>query len=649
MKKSLRRTALKRSLLPVFVIASLLASAQEDNWNRKANFSGGVRMGAIGFSIGHKAYLGTGFGVGGGNSELKKDLWEYDPASNTWSQKADFPGGPRYSATGIAIGNKGYVGMGFASFYSNLTRDFWQYDPVKNVWKRKADFAGTPTAHTACFSIGTKGYVGTGRPDGGLSTNEFWEYDAAINKWKKKANFAGAARFGATGFSIGRKGYIGLGELGGNGVVFLNDFWEYNPAQDKWLQKAPFNGGGRILATGFSIARKGYMGLGSTLGIGGGGLKNDFWEYDPAFNTWTRKANYEGGTRQEAVGFAINDRGYIGTGGDIGENPGRADFWQYIPEGTKRNTNTVTIPGTANPWLAGMPNGTASEPGDFAPANSPVLVKLKLRPGSYIEISHVTGTTSHGISPIPLVGPEGCLNLDPCIFDNIAHEVGAEHGKSGLTAPISSLVGVFLDDRVPTFPAPAALNFSSPRSRDYFKLAPKLKQVFFIGNGRTSRGVQQKIVVPLRATRLFLGTMDGIEWNNNRGVLHATVKVEKRHNKFNQHKDGDMNISNASVLEGNAVEEETVHSFNISISPNPFRSNTLIHYEIPNDGHVSITLFDAYGRLLSTLANARHAKGVYTTALSSAGLANGMYYYQVRYTSNETGVQIKTGKIMLVR
>jgi hypothetical protein len=44
------------------------------------------------------------------------------------------------------------------------------------------------------------------------------------------------------------------------------------------------------------------------------GHKNDFWEYDPATNAWTQKANFAGLARETPVGFAIGNKGYIGCG-----------------------------------------------------------------------------------------------------------------------------------------------------------------------------------------------------------------------------------------------------------------------------------------------------------------------------------------------
>lgn len=72
---------------------------------------------------------------------MKKDFWEYDPATNAWTQKADFGGTPRFLATGFSISGKGYIGTGDGT--TGYTKDFWEYDPMTNIWTQKADFGGT--------------------------------------------------------------------------------------------------------------------------------------------------------------------------------------------------------------------------------------------------------------------------------------------------------------------------------------------------------------------------------------------------------------------------------------------------------------------------------------------------------------------------
>jgi N-acetylneuraminic acid mutarotase len=55
-------------------------------WTQKADFAGGNRRFAAGFSIGEKGYLGTGYNEGW---TARKDFYEYDPATDTWTQIAD--------------------------------------------------------------------------------------------------------------------------------------------------------------------------------------------------------------------------------------------------------------------------------------------------------------------------------------------------------------------------------------------------------------------------------------------------------------------------------------------------------------------------------------------------------------------------------
>ena len=98
-------------------------------------------------------------------------------------------------------------------------------------------------------------------------------------------------------------------------------------APNSWIQKATVGGTARQNAVGFSIGTKGYIGTGVDIN---NNYFNDFWEYDPSTNVWTQKANFGGTSRHSAVGFSIGDKGYIGTGQDV-TYAYRNDFWEYDP------------------------------------------------------------------------------------------------------------------------------------------------------------------------------------------------------------------------------------------------------------------------------------------------------------------------------
>jgi hypothetical protein len=106
----------------------------------------------------------------------------------------------------------------------------------------------------------------------------------------------------------------------------------------------------------------------------------------------------------------------------------------------------------------------------------------------------------------------------------VSHQLGTVNGISDVTAPIDSLVGVFLGDiKSRSNVSPPPLDFSSAASRDYQRLEPKLGQVFFIGKGKATNGINRQVVVPAGAARLYFGTMDTYQWNNNVGGLRGAI------------------------------------------------------------------------------------------------------------------------------
>jgi len=177
----------------------------------------------------------------------------------------------------------------------------------------------------------------------------------------------------------------------------------------------------------------------------------------------------------------------------------------------------VTVPGTSNPYLAGLPNGSSCCSGDTAPAQSPAQVTgLTLTPGSSLTFSATGGVDFAGGAPA--TGPDG----------GSFFSTSSSSGISGGTWPTNALIGVFLDNSLPTSSAaPGDLDFSTGVGTGFTTLSPALKQAFFIGDGRTGTGAgtTQTFVVPAGATRLYLGASDGFGWFNNSGAFSVTVSA----------------------------------------------------------------------------------------------------------------------------
>src|SRR4029077_4694123 len=104
---------------------------------------GTARNAAAGFFLNGKGYIGTGWNF----FTTKKDLWAWDPATNGWTQKANFGGSGRTGAVGFAVGNLGYIATGSGN------DDMWAYNPATNSWTQKADFGGGNRQYAVAFEL----------------------------------------------------------------------------------------------------------------------------------------------------------------------------------------------------------------------------------------------------------------------------------------------------------------------------------------------------------------------------------------------------------------------------------------------------------------------------------------------------------------
>lgn len=61
--------------------------------------------------------------------------------------------------------------------------------------------------------------------------------------------------------------------------------------------------------------------------------------------------------------------------------------------------------------------------------------------------------------------------------------------------------------------------------------------------------------------------------------------------------------------------------------PNPFNPTTVIGYQLPVAGYVTLRVFDMLGREIVTLVNEEKQAGKYEVKLDGSGLASGIYFY----------------------
>lgn len=254
-----------------------------NSWTQKADCPGSSRRAPVSFSINGKGYVGTGYG-----STLLKDFWEYNPSSNSWLQKADFGGAERYGCIAFSISGKGYIGLGNMGTSSGpFANDIFEYDPVSNIWSQKANFPAASRYGAIGFTDGINGYVTCGG-NASVAYNDMYQFDPSLNLWTQKTSFPGSARSYPFAFCIGNYGYVG----GGNNNNIFFDFYSYSINSDTWLPDTTYPGGSGYASSFFSIGIMGYVGTGGNSNT----FFNDFWEYSPCEKVYTPYITADGPT-----------------------------------------------------------------------------------------------------------------------------------------------------------------------------------------------------------------------------------------------------------------------------------------------------------------------------------------------------------------
>ena len=229
---------------------------------------------------------------GTGSETFFNDTWQYDPASNTWTDLApagDVPQGGS-AASMVYDSDRGKIilfggGSGQASF-----DDTWAYDPATNTWTDLVPPGSVPSArvgHGMVYNAadGTVILYGGRDEDGFLS--DTWSYNVASNTWAliETAGGTPTERYGhAMVYDAADNKVLALGGWDGN--MYLISTWVYDPGAKTWtsldtLGDLPPPRAGHSVVYDSSIAKLVLFG-----GTNGEGFFSDARTYDPAANTW---------------------------------------------------------------------------------------------------------------------------------------------------------------------------------------------------------------------------------------------------------------------------------------------------------------------------------------------------------------------------
>ena len=95
------------------------------------------------------------------------------------------------------------------------------------------------------------------------------------------------------------------------------------------------------------------------------------------------------------------------------------------------------------------------------------------------------------------------------------------------------------------------------------------------------------------------------------------------------------------------IEVEVSAPIEYSLSqnyPNPFNPSTTIIYSIPEDGHVTLKVYDVLGNEVASLVDEQKQSGSFDVNFNASALSSGVYYYQIK-----AGEFTSTKKLVLMK
>lgn len=357
---------MKQTIL-LFILGFVLASAvfgQGDSWKKIASLPGcTARIYGVAFSINGQGYYGTG--IDSTTHAENNDIWRYDSAADYWTQVSAVPvksgssiiNAGRSGASAFTVGGKGYIIGGYNNGLGQYLKDVWEYNPSTNTWTAKAAFPGTARAYAVASSseVFGKGYYGTGfyytQGTGWATLNDFWEFNPTTGSWLSKAPIP-VARGKAAAFTVTPAGAAGdcIFVTGGNQVFgaasYLKDLYKFDPVAQIWTLMAPFPGNARENPIAFAVNNKGYVGFWQNITDG---YLNDFYVFDGTtslFGTWATETALSAAGRTASSAFVIGNSGYVVGGNVAGQANTVSETWAFSTDThkwTERNTTDVGV------------------------------------------------------------------------------------------------------------------------------------------------------------------------------------------------------------------------------------------------------------------------------------------------------------------
>lgn len=308
--------------LLIFGLLLIQFSILAQNWQQLTDFPGNQRDDGTGFIIGDTGYFGTGLTPWW---TAERDFYGLNLTNDSWFSLASLPADEeRQYACGFSNNiTKGYVFGGYNG--TQYLNDLWEFNPASNSWMALSPLPDSGRSGSTCFVLNDTAYIIGGKTAINTALNEIWAYSLNANTWIQKNSFSFGNRWRASATSKNGKGYMIFGRDENN--FFHNELYEYAPAQDSWIQISNFPSLGRSHAS-MSVINDALIvcfGLDSL-----NNSHNDLWKYEVNQNTWINFPGLPESERRGGIGLAHQNILYYTTG--INEaNERLVQTWKFNP------------------------------------------------------------------------------------------------------------------------------------------------------------------------------------------------------------------------------------------------------------------------------------------------------------------------------
>jgi len=302
-----KTNTMKKTLLLSFLIFNLsfliLAPLAQAQYTKLIDFAGATNGSNPNGCFLMQASDGMLYGMttwGGANS--KGVLFQFNPATSTYTKKLDFAGatnGEAPTASLMQASDGMLYGMTFQGG-ANASGVLFQYNPATNTYTKKLDFAGATNGQYPAGSLiqASDGMLyGMTQNGGANNLGVLFQYNPATNTYTKKLDFAGTTNgSNPEGSLIQASDGMLYGMTQGGGANSKGVLFQYNPATNTYTNKLDFAGAstGSTPHTSLMQASDGML-YGMTE-LGGANSMGVLFQYDPSTSIYTKELDFAGVT-----------------------------------------------------------------------------------------------------------------------------------------------------------------------------------------------------------------------------------------------------------------------------------------------------------------------------------------------------------------